>query len=157
MLYFIKSFSVSDIIVLFFNLWNLHWCITMTIPNPIEYFFYIVWDLVFPFNLVYIANYIGWFSNAKPICVPGINPTWSWCSIQFLFHWLVCWLCLVFLHICPLVRRAYIISPSYASVQFWHQSVGSLSKWIGIWPWHSFSTLWNSSHKIDTIFPSNAW
>ena len=36
------------------------------------------------FFLVYMVHHIDWF--AKNPCIPGINPTWSWCSVQFLSH-----------------------------------------------------------------------
>lgn len=49
----------------------------------------------FPFNLVFLANYINRFSNAKPTRAPETNPTWLWCSILFRF----CWIVDIFAHI----------------------------------------------------------
>ena len=42
----------------------------------------ICWDvhMVF-FVFVYMVHHIDWF--VKNPCIPGINPTWSWCSVQF--------------------------------------------------------------------------
>ena len=45
-------------------------------------FLCICWDVyMFFFLCVYMVHHIDWF--VKNLCIPGINPTWSWCSVQF--------------------------------------------------------------------------
>ena len=57
-------------------------------------------DMTMHFKLLYLMDYINWFSNDRQSCMPVINPRWLWCRTLFTY-----WLWSVnifwgFLHLC---------------------------------------------------------
>ena len=44
-------------------------------------------DMIMHFKLLYLMDYINWFSNDRQSCMPMINPRWLWCITLFT-HWL---------------------------------------------------------------------
>ena len=98
-----KAFSASiEIIMWFLSFGMLIWCITLI-------------DL----------------HILKNPCIPGINPTWSWCMILLMCCW-VCFLvsCWEFLHLCSLEMLACSFIFSDIFVWFWYQCDGCLVEWV---------------------------
>ena len=59
--------------------------------NFFKGFFCIYWDyhMVFIFQFVNIVYHIDWFAYIKNSCIPGINPTWSWCMSFLMCCWIL--------------------------------------------------------------------
>jgi len=52
-------------------------------------FFCIYWDdhVIFSLSFVNVVYHIELFVNVEPFLHSGINPSWSWCMILFIFCW----------------------------------------------------------------------
>ena len=62
--------------------------------NFVKSFFCIYWDdhMVFVLQFVNMVYHIDWFAYIKECiypCIPGINPTWSWCVILLMCYWVL--------------------------------------------------------------------
>ena len=57
----------------------------------IKCFFCINWydHVIFVFPFVYMMYYICWCVNIVP-CIPGMNPTWSWCMVFLMYCCMRC-------------------------------------------------------------------
>ena len=53
----------------------------------IKCLFYIYWHdhVVFILHFVYVVYHIYRFVDIVPTCIPGINPSWSWCTIFLMY------------------------------------------------------------------------
>ena len=53
-------------------------------------FFHIYWEyhLVIILQFVNVVYHTDGFVDMEEPCIPGINPTWSWCTIL----WMYCWM-----------------------------------------------------------------
>ena len=58
--------------------------------NFVKSFFCIYLDdhIVFLPQFVNMVYHIDWFGTLKNPCIPGINPTWSWCMILLMCCWI---------------------------------------------------------------------
>ena len=80
--FFIYGLFSSVLLRVFFFyhkcVWNFIKCIFASIWNDRAIF------LPSPVN---VQNYMNWFSKVNQLCIPGINPTLSWCIILFIIPW----------------------------------------------------------------------
>ena len=65
--------------IFFFNKWVL---------NFVKRFLCIYWNTVFIFQFVNVVYHIDLRVFKNP-CIPGINPTWSWCMILLMCWWIL--------------------------------------------------------------------
>ena len=87
----------------FFKSFNHKWVL-----NFVKGFFCIYWDYIFlSFNLLIWCIILIDFRILKNPCIPGINPTWSWCMSFLMCSWnLFAKICWGFLHLCSSVILA---------------------------------------------------
>ena len=52
--------------------------------------FYIYWDdhVIFILQFVDVVYHTDWCADIENPCIPGINPTWSWCMILSMYCWI---------------------------------------------------------------------
>ena len=52
--------------------------------------FYIYWDdhIIFILQFVDVVYHTDWCADIENPCIPGINPTWSWCMIISMYCWI---------------------------------------------------------------------
>ena len=97
----VNSFYAHAHFLEFFFFFNKKWVL-----NFVKSFFCICWDD----HMVLFFNLLIWYITLVDLCIlrnpclPGINPTWSWCMI----HLMCCWIqlvsiLLIFLHLCSSV------------------------------------------------------
>ena len=53
-------------------------------------FFRIFWEhhMVYILQFVNVVYHTDWLQMLKNPCIPGINPTWSWCTILLMYCWI---------------------------------------------------------------------
>ena len=78
-------------------------------------------------------------------CIPGKNPTWSWCMIRLMCCWIglliFCW---GFLHLCSLGILAEVFFSCSVLVWLWYQGNAGLVKWV----W-KYSLLFNFLQEFE--------
>ena len=113
-LYFVKCFESIEMIISLLSFILLLWCIT--------------------FIYLHILN---------QLCIPEINPTWSWC-----INWLIC--CWIWFP-CSLLRNYWPVSGILVyyflvvSLFYWHQGKACLLKWV--WKCFQLFNLLEDSEK----------
>ena len=90
----------------------------------------IIWFL-FVSLLMWCITLIDLWMVKNP-CIPGINPTWSWCIALLMYCciWFarICW---VFLPLSSSVMMTVIFFFCSIFVWFWYQSNAGLIEWVG--------------------------
>ena len=68
----------------FWRIFIINWCwiLSKAFHVSIEMIIWFFLDyMVFILQFVNVVCHIDWFVDLKNLCIPGINPTWSWCMI----------------------------------------------------------------------------
>lgn len=116
-------YLVEEIFSLFLFLWEfLSWPSVEFYQMP----FSINWydHVIFPLSPVNMMNSIDWF---EIVFYLGINFTWSWCVILFIYL-LICWI--LFANILRIFASIIIRNIFTISDWFWYQDNNSFTKWI---------------------------
>jgi len=96
--------------------------------------------------------YLNWIflRISKHPCIPGINPTWSWCIIFFMYYWI--WfaniLLRIFASIFSNVMVLYVSLFCIIFIYFWCQSNGVLVEWVS--ECSTSSSFWSNLKRIFT-------
>ena len=94
--------SMPTFRTVFFFVINLCWILSEAFSSSIEMF---IWFLFFNLLMWYIK--LTGLQILKNLCIPGINTSWLWCMILWMYYW-ICFavFCWGFLHLCSWVISA---------------------------------------------------
>ena len=114
----------------------------------------IIWLLSFNL-LIWCITLIDLHILKNP-CIPGINPTWSWC-MSFL---ICCWILFakILLRICIYVHQWYWLVVFFfcgVFVWFWYQGDGGLIEWV--WKCSFLCNFWKSFRRVVITSFLNVW
>ena len=119
--------SMPTFRTVFFFVINLCWILSEAFSSSIEMF---IWFLFFNLLMWYIK--LTGLQILKNLCIPGINTSWLWCMILWMYYW-ICFavFCWGFLHLCSWVISACKFSFfNGVFVWFWYQGDSDLLKWV---------------------------
>ena len=127
------------------------WILSIAFPASIQM---IIW--FFFFSLLIWCIILVDLCLLKNPCIPGIDPTWSWCMIL-----LIC-CCILFASI--LWGFLHLIHQWYWSVifffcsifvWFWYQGDGGLVEWV--WACSFLCNFWKSLRRMGVSSSLNVW
>ena len=125
--------------------------------NFVKGFFCIYWDIhmVFIFQFVNVVYHID-FCILKNPCIPGRNPTWSWCMRFLMCYWILFAKGLLRIFcICQWYWPIVFFFVCVVFVWFWYQGNGGLIEWA--WECSFLCNFQNSFRRIGVNSSLNVW